>query len=592
MSDRRALAASPHTLQERASSLLSYLIFLGGWVSVGIAVYMVVVCYTSLPWSDGWTQIFAAAHGENLFSLKWLWEQHNEHRLLIPKLFLALDFRLFHASQELLLSAIFLAQSLHLWLLSWSMRALGGWRGSAWRTGTGLAAFCLFSPTQWENLTWGFQTCFVLSGLFASLSLVGLLLYWKCAQQTPQSHCWKFLAVSVLAALAGLLSLANGLLLLPLLFVVALLLQLGYAVASTYLITAFVSTALYFHNYIRPPQNSDPMASLRSPIKLVEYVAVYFGSSWGYGSSWTHHNLQVALSAGFVGLALAIVFLLRLFRPKDTASLFSVQLILMLLFYIGTALLTALGRVASGSSQAFAPRYQTMALLFWWCLGCLLLTKSMTGQSRFSFLAIQIGLLFVFLRGADLVRFPLRDAREHAFQQRAAAAALLARVNDREQIQRSFSYADYVLSVVPFMRDNHLSIFRERGQLELGAPLSSIAREIESDQCRGAVQTVSVVRNDSDQDLRITGWAWNLRRRKPVSHIVVVAGGNVVGLGASGDWRPTVRAANPGMNTSFIGFTAFAKNVTPITPIDIYALGSKEPEQACYIATVHLPASR
>lgn len=584
---RQPLSARPTvSLAERATSALSYLVFVGGWITVGIALYMVIVCYTSLPWSDGWTQILAAAHGEHLFSPQWLWQQHNEHRLFIPKLFLALDLRLFHASQKLLLSTIFIVQLLHLWLLSWSMRSLGGWRESLWRTGTGVAAFCLFSPTQWENLTWGFQTCFVLSGLFATLSFVGLLLYGRSRKQEPLFQDWKFVALSVLAALAGLLSLANGLLLLPLLFVAALLLRLGYAVVSTYLITTIASTTLYFHNYMRPAQNSNPAVSLRSPIKLVEYVAVYFGSSWGYGSSWMHHNLQVALGTGFAGLLLSAVFLVRLRRIQRSSDTFSLLLVLILLFCIGTAFLTALGRVASGNSQAFAPRYQTIALLFWWCLGCLLLAASMTGRGRVRLLTIQILLVLVFLRGADLVRFPLRDAREHAFQQRAAAAALISDVDDREQIQRAFPYSDYVLSVVPYMRENHLSIFNESHQPHLGAPIGSIAHEVAPEQCRAAIQTGSVIRGDGQQDLRITGWAWNVVRRKPASHIVVVANGKIVGVGASGDWRPTIRAVHPYMNTSFIGFTAYAKDVAPTQPVNIYAVFGSTPAEACYIATI------
>ena len=591
MSSQRFVASFTDTIQERANSALSWLILISGWVSAGIALYMVVVCYTSLPWSDGWTQIFAAAHGENLFSLHWLWEQHNEHRLVVPKLLLALDLRFFHASQKLLLSTIFLVQLLHLWLLSWSMRSLGGWRGPVWRAGTGLAAVCLFAPSQWENLTWGFQTCFVLSGLCATLSFVALLLYYTSVQREPQSHPWKWIALSVLAALAGMFSLANGLLVLPLLLAAALLLRLGYAVVSTYLIAAVVSVALYFHHYIRPAQNSDPAASLRSPIRLLQYVAVYFGSSWGYGSSWTHHNLQIALGTGLAGLALAILFLLRFHRIRKTADTFAVQLLLILLFCIGTAFLTALGRVASGSSQAFAPRYQTIALLFWCCLGCSLLAVSIAGRGSLPRLTIQVLLLLLFLRGAALVRFPLRDAREHAFQQRAAAAALLSDVEDREQIQQAFPYADSVLSVVPFMRENHLSIFGEHGRPQPGSTIGSIVREIAPENCRGAIQTVSAVRSDGQQDLRITGWVWNLLYRGPVSYIVVVADRRVVGLGASGDWRPTVRAANPYMNTSFVGFTAYAKSVPPLTPVEIYAVDRKMPEQACYVAAVHPPSS-
>ena len=586
VSDKRFVGASADTLQRRATSALSYLIFLGGGITAGIALYMVIICYTSLPWSDGWTQIFAPAHGERLFSLKWLWEQHNEHRLLIPNLFLAFDFQLFHASQKLLLSTIFIVQLLHLWLLSWSMRFLGGWIGPAWRTGTGLAAFCLFSPTQWENLTWGFQTCFVLSGLFATLSFIGLLLYWTRLQQKSQLHVWRFVALSVLAALAGVLSLANGLLVLPLLFVAALVLRLGYAVASTYLFAALVSTTLYFHNYIRPAQNSDPAASLRAPIKLAQYVAVYFGSCWGYGSSSTHNNLQVALAAGLGGLVLAIVLLLRLYRFKKDSNAFALQLVLILSFCLGTSFITALGRVAHGNSQAFASRYQTIALLFWWCLGCLLIAQSMTATNRLPLIAIQILLVVIFLRGAALVRFPLRDAREHAFQQRAAAAALISDVDDREQIQRAFTHSDYVWSVVPFMKENRLSIFGDPTLVALGAPISSTAAEVAQGQCQGAIQNVSMFNANGKQDLRIAGWAWNLARRRPASYIVVVVDGKVVGLGAAGDWRPTIRAVHSYMNTSFIGFTAYAKDVSVSQAVKLYAVFDSKPEEACLIATV------
>lgn len=586
MNDRGFVSVSTGILQERAVSILSCLIFLGGWVTIGIALYMVIVCYTSLPWSDGWTTIFAAAHGEKLFSLKWFWQQHNEHRLLLPKLFLVLDLRLFHASQKLLLSTIFIVQLLHFCLLSWSMRSLGGWHGPLWRTGTGLAAFCLFCPTQWENLTWGFQTCFVLSGLFATLSFAALLLYWRSVKRGSPSRRWIFVALSVLAALGGLFSLANGLLLLPLLVVAALLLRVSYTVVSTYLVTALASILLYFHNYTRPAQNSDPASTLRSPIKLVQYIAAYFGSTWGYGSSWTHHNLRIAFVTGFAGLALAVVLVLRQHRFEQTSNPFALQLVLILIFCIGTAFLTALGRVASGNSQAFASRYQTIALLFWWCVTCLLFTTSITGHSRTPMLAIQVLLVLVFLRGADLARFPLRDAREHAFQQRAAAAALISGVDDREEIQRTFPDADYVLSVVPFMRENRLSIFAENDQPESGSPIGSVAREMAPDQCQAAIQTVSVVRSDDRQDLRIAGWAWSFTSRKPPSYIVVVAGGRVVGLGASGDWRPTIRAVHSYMNTSFIGFTAYAKDVVATQPVDIYAVFGARPAEACRIATI------
>jgi hypothetical protein len=138
------VTASPIlTKQGFAPRIFSYAILLGGLATIGFSAYLVVVSYSSLPYWDGWTQVSYAAHGGNPFTLDWLWKQHNEHRMPIPKLFLLADLRWFHARQVFLLASIFVIQLLQLWLLAWSMRVLGGWRGALWRTGIGLVAFCM-----------------------------------------------------------------------------------------------------------------------------------------------------------------------------------------------------------------------------------------------------------------------------------------------------------------------------------------------------------------------------------------------------------------------------------------------------------------
>lgn len=544
---------------------------------------MVVVCYTSLPWSDGWTQIFVAARGENPFSLRWLWQQHNEHRLLIPKLFLAFDLHFFAATQKLLLVSIFVIQLLHLWLLSWSMRTLGGWRGAQWRAGAGLVAFCLFCPSQWENLTWGFQTCFVLPGLFATLSFVLLLLYWDRSQQRMDG-AGKFVVLSVMAAVAGICSLANGLLLFPLLLLAALVLRLRYSVVATYATAAFITTALYFHNYLRPPQNSDPASSVRVPIRLVEYIATYFGSSWTFGNSWTHHNLQTAPYFGFAGIVLTAIFLGRFRRIKAESHSFSALLLLIMLFCFGTAFLTALGRVAYGNGQAFASRYQTVALLFWLCLGCLAIATFQGKLRHIGMAVVQLLLVSIMLRGAALARFPLRDAREHSFQQRAAAAALITGVDDQPQIERTFPDADNVLGAVPFMREHRLSVFSQPSPIDSHGYISLFGRILSKDACEGELQTVDLIKDGRIEDVRISGWTWDIDKRRPATEILVTSNGSIIGLGATGDWRPTIRATRRYMNTSFVGFTAYAKGGSP--PLIIYAVTKGDRPQACEIATI------
>lgn len=576
-------SSDSESFQGRAASILSCLILAGGFVTIGMAAHMVVVCYSSLPWADGWTQIFVAARDENPFSLHWLWQQHNEHRLLIPKFFLALDLHFFAATQKFLLASIFTIQVLHLCVLSWSLRTLGRWRGAPWRTGTGLAAFCLFCPAQWENLTWGFQTCFVLPGLCATLSFVLLLLYWDHSQQQI-AGAEKFVVLSVIAAVAGVCSLANGLLLLPLLLLAAFLLRLRYSVLLTYATAALISFALYFHGYVRPPQSSNPIASARLPLKLLAYMATYFGSSWRFGTSWTHHNVQVAPYFGFAGFAVAVLFLWRFRKSTKETRPLSLLLLLLILFCLGTAFLTALGRIADGNAQAFASRYQTVALLFWWCLGCLAVAAAKRLENYAPLIVAQLLLVAVLLRGAVLDRYPLYQAKERAFEQRATTAALITGVDDRQQIEHTFPDAGYVLSVLPYMRDHRLSIFNEPNPLDQNAPAEALTHAAGSDACQGEIQTVDSINSATAHYLRVSGWAWDVNAGRPAGEIIAASDGRVVGLGAVGDSLSTVRADHPQVTTSFVGFTVYARSSS--APLMIYAVTKGNPPQACEIATI------
>ncbi len=576
--DRRV--SGPQTFQQRTLSVLSCLALIGGLATIGVAAYMVLASYSALPWSDGWVQIVVAAHGENPFSLHWLWQQHNEHRLILTKLLLGADLRLLHANQKLLLASIFAIQALHWLVLAWSMRRLGGWRGPLWRTGAGLSAFCLFCPSQWENLICGFQTCFVLPGLFATLSFVGLLLYWLAGRNQAQRHAWKFLLGSIIAALAASYSLANGSLLWPILIAATWLLKLRRPAVLSYLMTGAISTGLYLHNYTTPLQHANPGVSIRSPLNILKYLAIYFGSSW------VRQNIHLAVFFGVVGLLLASAFLLRWRRFAEQDSPLALQLLLTLLFCVGSGILTALGRVNFGYAQAFSSRYQTVALLFWGSLGLLLLSAAAHLPSPARMLMTQGLILAVMVRGATAARVPLRATQEHAFQLRAAAAALITDADDREQLLEVFPAPDLVLSVAPFMRAQHLSIFASRPEFEPGEQFESKFRLAPSDQCFGALQPLETLAGGDSPALRIRGWAWDRKHRAPMSHVVVVAGGKIVGVGAGGDWRAKIRAANPELKTSFVGFTAYAKGIPPSSSMEIYGSVGGEPPQACYVGTI------
>lgn len=559
----------PGAETSRFSNGLSYAIFLGGCLTIALSLYLVATTYSSLPWDDGWTQIVVAANGRNPVSPAWLWEQHNEHRLVIPKIFLAVDLRFFGARQAFLLVSIFAIQLMHLALLSWSMRALGNWRGALWRSGTGLAAFCLFCPTQWENFVWGFQVCFVLPLFLATLSFVALLLYHR-AESQPQPGkrtSSKFLVLSILAALGAAYSLANGNFVWPLLVLAGFYLRFRCRAILAIASVGTLSTLAYLHHYVRPEGHANPFVSLHAPLQILSYCSIYFFSSWPDYETALDLVLRIAVLISF----LAALPYARKLRP------FSIQLVLTMSYCVATALITASGRLNFGVSQAAASRYQTVALLFWCSLGLLWLGGALLAHSWFRhlFWVVQVCVLAIFIQGAARAQYPVVLARMHAFKQKTATVAVLTGIADPIEIH----FEKDRLSTLHYMKTNRLSVFSDSIALTLGKRLDSVFPLADPSGCFGTVEAVVFVHPSYGSGLgpgsRILGWDWDRRHQNAPPQVIVTANDNVVGLGAANKGRP-----------GRSDFVAFAPELPPGTTVNLYAILGDSPKSACYIDRV------
>jgi hypothetical protein len=518
-----------------------------------------------------------AANGGSLVSPNWLWQLHNEHPIVIPKLFLAADVRLFRARQEFLLASILAIQFIHVILLSWSMCVLGGWSGALWRSGTGLAAFSLFCPSPYDNFIWGFQVAFVLAQLFATLSLIGLVLYWTGSQeQLYKQRSLKYLVVSILAALAAAHCLANGNLLWPILVAVSIYLRLPLRAVLSYAIAGVVSIALYLHHYVPPETHSNPVASLAAPLELLRYVSTYFFSSWPYYDT-TQERLIIRL--GVLLLLFPAFSRFRGLRPL------TVQLVLTMLYCVGTALITAAGRLNFGIGSAAHSRYQTVALLFWCSLGLLWLEGAFLASPRIrrSFLIAQFCLLAIFVEGAARAKYPIRATRSLAFARKAASAALVTGVFDPMSLKEVYFNMELLPKMAAYMRANRLSVFSDNLALNVGKPLDFVFPLTDSNGCSGAVESVVRVDNSYGSGLRVMGWASDRRRQRLPSSIVVTTNGMIVGLGAAGNWGPYMRNGSPGLLSRYDGFVAYAPELPRGSTLSFYAILRRSPPTACYI---------
>ncbi len=558
----------------------SWAILFSGVGTIFCCAYMMVATYSPLPFWDGWLQVMYGAQGGNPFTLDWIWSQYNDCRMPIPKLFLLADLHWFHATQVFLLGSIFVILFLQLLLFAWMLRALGGWRGSLWRTGVGLAAFCLFNLAQWENLTWGSQVCFVFPGLFASLAFIGLLLYWTPGAESGQKRHWRYLLLSITGALGATWCFANGNLLWPMLVIAALFLRLELRAVVIYVVTGTLSTALYMYGYIRPASNM----AMGSMLRTAEYLAAYFGSSWVGTSS--HYRLAECI--GVLGIGSAFFFALRLRLYVEQRSLLSLQLVLLMLFSLASGAVTAFGRSQFGISQAFTSRYQTVALLFWCCLGLLVvdsLPALKSGGDR-SVLAMQIAFLVIMAFGAFNAGTPLIRARVRSFHLNAGAAALATDVTDQDQLHWVYWGTRALNQANRYIRENRLSIYEKPIFGWLRHPLSSSVGVVSADQCSGQVESTTVMGGSGYPALRITGWAWDNKRQQPPVAIIAATQGTITGLGAVGDFRPMQKASRNWMGGNYLGYTAYLQNVGGPAPIEIYAILKGSPSTACLVGTV------
>ena len=311
---------------------------------------------TNIPFYDEWEMV-PTLTGAQSITWQWLWAQHNEHRIPLPRLVYllvhtigGLDFRsgmYFDAGLLSLMAAV----------CCWAVRRLRGYTAYA----DAFFPLLLLHWGQAQNLSWSFQIVFVLS---AALALIALLLL-----STRRAMSWPVAFGIGLCAIGSPLTGGAGLALVPALGCCALLCawELGRAepgrwwawlsVAATGLIS-FGLLAAYFVDYVRParhPVSPSIEATLRGTL---QFLTNAFGG--GTAAYWLAGSGALTLALSF---ATAGVLLFYIFKPgvKRTRAL---RLLLFMGGMLCMALGTAWARVALNPIGLFDSRYSTLAAPF------------------------------------------------------------------------------------------------------------------------------------------------------------------------------------------------------------------------------------
>jgi len=510
----------------------------------------------SLPWLDAWTSVtLAQQQAMGQLGLADLWEPHNEHRILVPRLLFLADFLWCSGRGRLPLAATWVVQAAHALLLVALVRK-GGRRGvGVTLAATGVFVALAFSDLQIENLAEPFQVQFVLVYLAATAAFAALA--------RARTHGGIFLAASLGAGAVATASMANGVAVWPLLVVLAAALGMGWRRVVLLALVGAAAVAVYLFGFAPAP----PEGASTSPPGLVD-VAVRGLCYLGGPFRRLLPSLPASAAAGAVALGLFVTFAASAARRsvearrdpaagRDPPSAAELVLLHVGLFVLGTAALTAFGRAGLPLVAMWAPRYSTPVLLLWSVLLALGLVR---GGWRAGAAAVPAAalLLSATLQPQTHVPDPLWAHRligELALRCGVVDEHVRALAGPMFKPERPESFR----GLVAFLREQRLSVFAKDDDDDLvGQSLHERFAVGPADLALGVIDHAQPVPG-SGWGVACRGWAWSRADRAPPAAVLLTNGhGDVVGRALLLGVRRDVVAAQPEVKDPRVQWHGFA----------------------------------
>lgn len=533
----------PHYARPR---LAWALLLIPAWLLVWSA-HAIWRTYSAVPFNDQWVNFAAIRDAASGGWLHYLFSQHNEHRILFPRLVFLADLEWFQGRNAFNVVMIGLLQIMGAAAyvciaLSERLRVLGV-------LGLTAALAALFSLMQWENLFWGFQVSFM-----AVYAAAAWAIYLFClAGRDPDRVRWGLMAGAMAMLVLATFSMANGVFAGFAMALMGVVARQRRAAVATAVIATAVLLAVYLYGYQRVEAHSPPSLALQHPGRFVFYVAIFFGNLWAPG------NPTLAALIGLVGGLATAAMLFVLIRKQGAdpgrAALFGVTI------FVGvSAAVTSVGRLSFGVEQAMASRYITPTAYFWgahalfWALtiergatGWLTVERSAQNwtltlrRGLGTWVRLGVGVVFVLMLWRLLALQELGELQVMGTRERilTGSSALLGGIRDDQAVRDVYPDPQVVADLTPAMRAKRQTIFADPPVATVGRPLE---RRIvpSAGVCHGFLDVLEPA-SGGDGVWRALGWGWDDKARRSFSRVVVTdSTGQVLGIGMSGLPRPDV----------------------------------------------------
>jgi hypothetical protein len=482
-----------------------------GVVATGVIIG--IIAWAPTPIWDQWDAIAPEQLAGKLFA------PHNEHRIIMSRLIFWADITLAQGTGVISLAFVYIYNAAHLVLLL----VLAGWtwpqaeRIRLVAAGAVAAAF-FFSGFQFENFVSGFQNQFTGVFFFASAAIVSL-----CIAASREDR-WRKILIATSAGFAaiGAASMANGLLIAPLLVVLALLLGLR---ASAWImgLVAAVTWVLYFRGFPAGDDASLISKILSHPVGFVGNVLAYAGGAAPNSISALLEPFpqKVMLARAFGAIALLSVGVLALIvlrKPvKERPRLAAWAAIGVFVF--ASAAVTALGRTGFGDLAMLSNRYGAATAALWSVIAVFAI---MSARGPVFSLGLAAAAALTLLLARTQLEWTY-SAQVYKFRKMDAQAALLSDVDAPAVYASVYPDPNRVRTVGQLLRKRSLAMFHQPWQRLYGERISPSANV-----CSGEVIETGLLTAASQPSWRISAYG----DVPPASRAIAVTDeqGGVVGL--------------------------------------------------------------
>lgn len=529
----------------------SKLFLLTALIFVVLAIIGGIRAYSPVPfWDmwDGYLGFFSKVMSGDTYA--W-WAQHNEHRIVLARIFFWLDLALFAGQGWFLIVVNYLLHA-GVCILFWRI-----WKEISFEKHQWIGYFLiswLFLWIQENNLTWGFQSQFILAQLLPLLSLYFLHRAASVGTDKYLDYCF-----ALIFGVLSIGSMANGILALPLMTAYTIFARMGWRRSVLLTVLSMFSLWLYFFDYNAPGGHGSLGLALReTPLDLIYYVLIYLGGPFYYLFGTGDFGQVIAAAAGIFMVVSCAFFGWRIVPIANKATL-PLALLVFILYIGGTALGTGGGRVLFGVDQALASRYMTPALMAWSALLLLYLPKlEAVGQS----VKTRVWLPFLLL---SLLMLPLQlkalaSKQGLLFEREIAALALELGIEDKSQISNIFPNASWAMAIADKPVATNLSVFGnfpyKDGREIIHQNYTKASRP--DYKCLGSIDEVEAIEGDT-KFIRVRGWIFDPHSRQAPKGAQLIDGNRIVqGLIISGQNRPDVANAIDSFaaNSGFKGYVS------------------------------------